>query len=536
MFEENHQVLSYADSEIDLEIFYYFILNPFTIPPSERAKKKLGKATGSIKIEPKRTYVSNSKFIYVPERHNIQFLRAQKMLYAFMRRKNLTALKIGNPYFIDIFYKVASSEVFDNERCRVDMNHVLMMMQYFLVIDPQTSIKNIVKYHLCHELLGNIEITLARELLISLLTPGDMLYKIQDRERQVLVDYWMLSNFSVTIINSMVQFKIQAILGDKLRTSKDDKIKSYIKELEKRSKFKVEGKTPKNMILSFFHSLFNMKATKRHTHQPEELFTTILDIDFLASYKKQIQGTGLARMNTIGNLSAILDDLENDSKEKKGATKVSSMEEIFPISRSAGNLVEATEKDIEEGTVSPVLEEQNQKNENAEAFDHIVKRKKKKWEKKFRGIIRFVMCFNLFLNRPQKMTKFRKDKWTFNFNPYPENIQASNDDIKAAQLNPKLFFEKCAKIESKANKVIEVIHGCLTNAILHKNNFEFMKAIRQNVSDPCWVQKVFFSNERLIFELIKTFIVKIQFHLENKTLFFSGYWAGKTIIQICKEM
>ena len=530
--EDNQQVLSYAGSEHDLEIFFYFILNPFCVPPSDRAKRRFGRSQKTIKIEPKRTYLSNSKFIYVPEKHNIQFMRAQKMLYVFMLRKNLFILRRHNQYFIDIFYKVAADEVFENERCRVDMTQVLSLVQYFLVADPLASIRNIIKYHLMFEFLGNIEILSSREILTSLMSPGDQLFKITDAERKYLVDYMLVTNFMVTMTNALVSFKISSILADKIRVAKEDKVKAYIKDVDKRSRFKTESKA-KNLFIGFFHSFLNVNNNKKHMCQPEELYNNLIDIDWLASYNQPIKLRRLSRNNTIGNISQVLDEYDQDGTEGISQSNAALTGNFY--AQQASRSLEVTEKDIEEGT-SPVLVDhldqlQRQKTENG-----LVKVKKKKWEAKFRGVIRFVMCHNLFLDRPQMMSKQRKDRWGFSFVPYPENIQISNHEIKMVQMNPKLYFEKCAKTESKANKIIEIINSCITNSIIHRKNADFMKAIRQNVSTADWIPELLFKNERLLFELLKTFIIKIQFHLENKTLFMSGYWAGRVFVDICKDM
>ena len=528
--EDNHQILGYVESDQDLEIFYYFILNPFSIPPTERVRRKFGKFSGCLKVEAKKTYLSNSKFIYIPEKHNLSFIRAQKMLYVFLKRRNIKVIGKANPYFIDIFYKVANEQVFDNERCRVDMTQVFELMQYFLTLDAQCSLKNLVKYHLCFELLGHIEIAAAKELLINLIMPGDNLFRISDKDRKVLTDYLVMVKFGNSLITLLSQFKVSLVLSDKARAIKDDAVKTYIKEMEKRSyRMKPENK-PKNLFLSFFHSFFGAKKVKNADMQPEEIYTTVLDVDWLASYTKPIRRSRLSKNSTIGNMSGLLEDIDGDAKDP---LPNKSLAEDLVLKPSVSK-VEASEKEIEEGSVNPVLRDQNKK---VDEVAYVFRRKRnKKALMKIRGLVRFVMCFNLFLNKPQQMFKLKKDKGVLHFTPYPENIQSSNIDIKAVQSNPKDYFEKCLKLESRTLKVLEAISSCIGGALLQKNHGEFMKAIRMNVSQQDWVTPMFFSSEKLFFEVLKIYILKVQFHLENKTLFMTGYWAGKLFIQMCNEL
>lgn len=507
------------------------MLNPFSIPPTERTKRKFGKFTGLLKVETKRTYLSNTKFIYIPDRHNLSFIRAQKMLHVFLKRKNIKTIGRINPFYIDIFYKVANEQVFENERCRVDMTHVFTLMQYFLTLDPLTSIKNILRFHLIFELLGHIDIPTAKEIVANLLTPGDNLFKIQEKERRFLADYLLLSNFGLTLTNNFSQFKISTILADKARTSKDEKMKAFIKELDKKyPKIKGEVK-PKNLFLSFFHSFLGMKKVKTQDMQPEEIYTAVLDIDWLGNYSKTINRARLSKKNTVGNMSGLLEDLDDDFKQKPAPPKSQPSE---PLVQPSTSRVEASEKEIQENSANPNLVDQNAIIDNLEIK---TKRKRnKKALKKLKGLVRFVMCFNLFLNKPQQMFRLKKDKGALHFVSYPENIQSSNIDIKAVQSNPKAYFEKCIKQENKSNHVLDVITGCINGAILLKNNGELIKAIRLNFSEQDWVTPLFFNTEKLFFDVLKIYILKVQFHLENKPLFMSGYWAGKLFCVLCKEL
>ena len=76
MIEDNAQIKGYIESDKDLEIFFHFILSPFRIPASDKVRRKYMKVHNPLKIEQKKTILSNNKFIYVPAKHNPYFLRS----------------------------------------------------------------------------------------------------------------------------------------------------------------------------------------------------------------------------------------------------------------------------------------------------------------------------------------------------------------------------------------------------------------------------------------------------------------------------
>lgn len=528
--QDHHQILSYIESDRDLEVFYFFIMKPFAIPVIDRARRKLGNFTGVLKVEQKKTCLTNSKFVYIPEKHNMSLVRAQKMIYVFLKRSNIKVISQANPFYIDVFYKVANEQVFENERCRADMAHVFQMMQYFMALDPAASIRNIVRYHLCFELLGHLELSAAREMLTALITPGDNLFKIADKDRKLLTDYLVACQFGKTLVSCFSLFKMSTILGDKTQAASDPKIKALIKEMDRRFAKPSEDAKPKSLLLAYFHSFFGTRKVMAQELQPEEVYTSILDIDWLGGYSKPIRRSRLAKATTAGNMSDILDELDDENKENTVVAGAKSELLVQPSS----SRVEVSEKEAQEGSQNPTLMELNDKIDD---LNKVAKRKRnKKLLMKLRGIVRCVMCANLFMNKPQQMSKMKKDKGALHYLVYPETIQSSNSDIKSVQSNPKSYFERAVKLENKTSRMLDIISSCINGAIQQKNQQEFIKAIRLNVSEQDWVTPLFFSCERTVMELLRMFLLKMQFHLENKPLFPSGYWAGRLFVNICKEL
>ena len=76
----------------------------------------------------------------------------------------------------------------------------------------------------------------------------------------------------------------------------------------------------------------------------------------------------------------------------------------------------------------------------------------------------------------------------------------------------------------------------VSNCLTQKDNLDMLKALRVNHVSSDNLKLPFFKSERLIFELLKKFIVEIQFHLENKALFMSAYYSGKVIVSVCSNI
>ena len=72
-----------------------------------------------------------------------------------------------------------------------------------------------------YDLLANCDCPLAGDSLISLLAPGDNLFKIDDKDRKILVEYLTIANFGDILIKSIENFKVFDIAIEKNRVAQD---------------------------------------------------------------------------------------------------------------------------------------------------------------------------------------------------------------------------------------------------------------------------------------------------------------------------
>jgi len=543
-FGDSEGIRRLIDNEKDLEIFFEFILSPFKIQPQDKALKKFGKSSKPLGIEMRRN--GNPKLLhkisYNPEQQNPYYLRAQKMLFVFLFRKNYLALKNINPYHIDCFYKVYHQEVICKDNCRADMGHALYLLQYFLAVDPVASIRNIVKFHVVYELLGNIDISLAKETLIGLLTPGDGFFKIQDKDRKCLYDYLEVADFGSFLADCASDFRISRVIMERRRVENDQGVQGFLKDFQAKNKCRSESKI-KNMLQLFFHTFLNLttKGLKFHK-QPEEIYSVIHDIDRLSSYTPPTSNyerrKGFFKKDShVGSASFVIEGYDLDDIQE--VKKKNFLANFYHNHKVDG--VNFDLSDAEGNTVSPAdlhsvsNQDLTAAGKKASIYDtplHLTRR-----IRRFRMIIRTVMCANLFLERPQKISKLKRAGIDYKIDSYPEKILVGNAELRIMQADPKLYFEKCMKVEGYSCKILEIVLSVIDSMLLQKNSAELVLAIRLNkATDFTGAESVFFGSDKFFFELLKMFLTKIQFHLENKTLFMSGYLAGRILVKICSNM
>lgn len=543
-FGDSEGIRRLIDNEKDLEIFFEFILSPFKIQPQEKAIKKFGKTSKPLGVELRRN--GNPKLLhkvsYNPDQQNPYYLRAQKMLFVFLFRKNYLALKNLNPFHIDCFYRVYLAEVMNKENCRADMCHALYLVQYFLSVDPVASIRNIVKHHVVYELLGNIEILLAKETLIGLLTPGDGFFKIQDKDRKCLYEYLEVAGFGSFLADCACDFKISKVIQERRRVESDEQVQGFLKNFQGKNKCKSESKI-KNMLQLFFHTFLNLttKGLKFHK-QPEEIYSTIHDIDRLSSYTPPTSNyerrKGFMKKDShVGNASFVIEGYDLDDVQE--VKKKNFLANFYHNHKVDGLNFDLSDADANSNSPAEPHSVSNHELtgafKKASLYDTPLPLTRR--VRRFRMIVRTVMCANLFMERPQQISKLKKAGISYKIESYPEKIQVGNPELRIMQADPKLYFEKCMKVEGYSCKVLEIILAVVDTMLLQKNSADLITAIRLNkATDYTGVETVFFGSDKLVFELLKMFLTKIQYHLENKTLFMSGYLAGRILVKICHNM
>lgn len=564
LFENDEKVAARLENDRFLGVFFRFVLSPFKILPNSRAKKRFGKFDGiRLDIHDKKTTLGNSKVIYVPDRHNIYYLRAEKTMLLFFLRTNYKTLLKRNPRHVEVFYKTVVEEVLNNDKARLDMLHLVQMIQYFLLHNVTESLKCIMRHHIVYELLGNIEIAAARETLISLLTPGDNFLKIEDKDRLHWYAYLEAVRFEGLFLATLESHKVLDILLERAKVLKDEGVQSAVEGLVGR--FRVPETKSKNFLLSFFHSLFNKELITKHHKQPEDIYTKILNIDRLPQPNKTKRGSvanlddpkafggkgppRLVKMSTIGNLDSLYDVYEVDELALQDnldafkpelyllKTPPKAVAKQPLVKAQLGVIPTANQMDLN----TPIYHDTRLRSKNY-SFAKIASGSKFapvggrcRALAKLRAGARCVMCTNLLLGRPQKKTKLKMQKLA-KYKNYPEHILNSHPEIKRIKVDARKYFERCQREERNNQRMMEVVYGMITSALTQKTFGSFNQMIRLTPGNIQLMNRVFFRTETLAVTLLKVFLLRMPYHLEDKTLMGSAYYAGKSFLLILKNM
>lgn len=558
LFENDEKVALRLENDKFLSVLFKFILSPFKILPNSRAKKRFNKFE-SIRLEiyDKKTTLGNAKVIYIPEKHNIYYLRAEKTMLLFFLRSNYKTLLKRNPRHVDVFYRTVAEEVLNNDKARLDMLHLVQMMQYFLLHNVGDSLRGIIRHHVVYELLGNIEIPAARETLISLLTPGDNFLKVEDKDRVHWYAYLEAVKFHRLFSAALESHKVLDILLERARVQKDEGVQEAVEALA--AKFRPPESKSKNFLLSFFHSLFNKELITKHHKQPEDIYTKILNIDRLpqpgrtkrgstVNLEEPSKGLGgkgpsrLVKMSTIGNLDSLYDVYEVDElaiqdnhegfkpdlyllktppKPKPLASKP--QPELMDLNTPSYHDTKLRSKNYSFAKIASASKFANQPGSQ------------RKNTRRLRVAARCVMCTNLLLGRPQKKTKLKMQRLA-KYKNYPEHILNSHPDIKRIKVDARKYFERCQREERNNQRMMEIMYGMINSALTQKTFGSFNQMIRLTPGNIQLMNKVFFRSEALIITLLKVFLLRMPYHLEDKTLMASAYLAGKTFLLLLKNM
>jgi hypothetical protein len=138
-FNKNEYIKQAISKNDQLEIFFRIICSPLKYPLEAKAKKKYGKLTQNLHPDLKHTRPLDEEWVYSPEKHNIYYLRARRMMIIFLFKPNINTLMSVNKNFVDVFYSVLNEEIWEFPKARANMDWIFKLIQYFLLIDISGS-------------------------------------------------------------------------------------------------------------------------------------------------------------------------------------------------------------------------------------------------------------------------------------------------------------------------------------------------------------------------------------------------------------
>ena len=430
--------------------------------------------------------------------------------------------------------KVLKEDFLDNPRSKADMTHVIKMIQYFYIFEPQASMINLLKTHFIYHLLGNLTLEVAKDTLTTFLCPGEMLLKVKEEERFLLYKYLTLTNFSDLFITQIQLLSVETIDAHLLKIQEDPEVLEFLSDMPDHLATNLKSK---NMLLNLFHSLFNISLLNKHIKYPEDIHNGIQDIDRLGSlimpnkrlHKKKAYGS-IRRDSKGVSMSRISSSQQLDDMSKTGSHN----EAESQIMEYLANQVDA------EGARSP--EKVKASIFNKTEYNKQSKKRGRKGLKMGKALKIFqrhvlaLMTSRLILNRKGYMKQQRTMKLVIE--PYVDKMSTpiTHPEVRKIRKNKQQYYQVCLAREKGCCSVMQMLYVVLTTYHENRVKEEMAKKMKIFYGEGRGFLDIFFKDDALIFNVFWMFLIKIEYVLSNFLLFQSGYWAGKTFIHIAKNM
>lgn len=421
--------------------------------------------------------------------------------------------------------QVLKQEFMENDKNKSDVNHIIKLIQYFFIQEQKASTVSLIRSHFLFHMIGNIHIPSVQQTVISLFSPGEMLLKMKEPNRNLILRYAELTNLFELLISQIDGIDREHINNSMEEAKKDEKVVEFLRD--EIQPMLAEAKKTRNVFLSFFHSFFNIKMMNKQLKQPEEVFATIQDIDGIA-----------------------------DSFKRDGLRVASEIGTAYKFG-SGGTLNTFSYDDLSKGQETEMMD--HLRTEEEEDADGDMIEDKDQLENMKKGNI--LMKYNYSLSRPMRMSKalrvFQKfmlaiiiTNWLLNrkgylkeqrtlkarYQCYEEKIKIIHPMLRKIMRNKLDYFEVCMKVEKDCKPVAETFYIILTNLRTYMQGEKMAKQIRGHYGEGGNLREALFRGDGLIFKLFWSFLIKIEHALENKSVFKSGYICGKLFVEIAMNM
>jgi len=595
--DKEQKIYSWITNEEDLESFFRLIVSPFKSFIHMKGRKKYAKLTAELDIKFASNDQGDRPFEYNPNKHNGYYYRAQKMALCMFYRPNLVAIKELCPNFVNAFYKVILEEFINNYKSKADVNHIVRMVQYFYMYEPQLSMANIIATHFFYVLLMNIEVDSCRDTIISLMCQGDPLLKVEEQETNQLYKYLEITRFTELLASNLLYLTPSKILAHIEMIKVNQEVLKFISSLEHRSSSHILQF--RNINLNWFHSFFNVNLLTRLSKQPEEIYSNILDIDRLKeaiveederlkniselsesedscteSDQHSAQNTPLAKISyrgSIGVMSKEQRDSKRISMRKSFASEVNKFKKMNTVNFDEDQESIINNPEVRDELTHAILAQEGSMLdlEVLEGLIHTEKPmivpdtpskslgmktpslnlrsaitsirvkplKKTKALREFQRVVLAIITINLMksLSEEAGYIKTQKRK-KLKLVSYPEAILLISDGVR---LKMERVSKKTLVInEERSLQLMSTFYHLIRQFHMNQINLEMNQKLRMNIVEDSSLSRLLFSDEnnRIIIELFEVYLFKVNFALDNGIDFESGYYAGKTFNFLAKNM
>jgi hypothetical protein len=134
---------------------------------------------------------------------------------------------------------ILGDEVFsitNNNKSMADLNHIVILIQYFFMVDGPQSICHFLKNHLLYDFLIHQEYRFVRETIIYLLSPGEQYLGLVPAISSVIAEYVRLTGWNDVLASNVNSKNPDKILEEKKRVTENPDIIRFVESLPERLK------------------------------------------------------------------------------------------------------------------------------------------------------------------------------------------------------------------------------------------------------------------------------------------------------------
>lgn len=135
-------------------------------------------------------------------------------------------------------------EVFGPNKSMADLNHVVILVQYFFMVDGNQSLHYFLKTHLFYDFLVHQEYRFVRETLIYLLTPGEQYLGLTPAMSAIIAEYTRLTGWTDVLAWNVNTKNPDKVLEEKKRVSESPDVIKFMESLPERLKLQTSVEEP----------------------------------------------------------------------------------------------------------------------------------------------------------------------------------------------------------------------------------------------------------------------------------------------------
>lgn len=399
------------------------------------------------------------------------------------------------------------------------MNHLILLIQYYFIIDPYASARLFMRYHVLLDLLVHVDYRFVRETMAYLFTPGDQFLKLDTKVHGAFVEYCTLINFNELLISQIIRPDDEVIYAEKKKLSQNKQLKSFLNALTENLR---EEKAPLkkfNIFESIYNNLILGKLMKASVVQPEQINYGLPNIDMLPP--TMIGQINKRKASLLGFSSDII--------------KLNS--KLFENEIMPGNDPHSLKASAKEKSKHPKTNDSLKRLQSFQGNLNPNQPVKRNTKAILRKSLTKVITALALGKKPHKIIKeVNADINQIPGEIYPEKVETYNIAVLENKRIFKENFEINLKKERHITCLLEFLYSVIAIPLKQHENLEMAKFLQQPISDITTIKELFFTKADLYCQLLTSFVIRLEYKAINNLDMTSIFTSGKLLCLFLKHL